>query len=77
MIILTETQQQALSEDKTNPPIVLNPATNEKFVLIPAGEYDKMRALLAEENARFTQEMAPLLDEVMERDRVDSANDQA
>ena len=52
MIILTETQQQALSEDKTNPPIVLNPATNEKFVLIPAVEYDEIRRpLLAEENA--------------------------
>ena len=66
MVVLTETQQQALSEDNTNPPIVLNPATNEKFVLIPAGEYDKMRALLADENERFAQEMAPLMSEVMD-----------
>ena len=75
MILLTDTQQQALSQEKSHPPIVVNPATKESFVLVPTGEYEKMRALLADDNERFAEEMAPLMWEVMEKDWTDPALD--
>lgn len=45
MIELTEQQQRALVEE--SPPRVVNPRTQERFVLIPEAAYEKMRKIMA------------------------------
>lgn len=75
MIFLTDSQQQALSKEDARPAVVVNPSTNEQFALVPFSEYEKLLALLADENERFAEEMAPLMWEVMEADWKDPALD--
>ena len=74
MIQLNETQQQALRNSRL-PTLVVNPATDEKYVLVPAAEYEKLIAMLADENQRFAEEMAPLLWETMQADWSDPSLD--
>jgi len=71
MIELTEQQQQALHAGTGEPPRVANPATNEKFVLIPEDLYDKMQALLGEDEPR---QLEPLLAELSPEDWEDASN---
>ncbi len=42
MIELTEAQVQALSEPRANPPQLVNPRTNEAFVLLRVDQYKKL-----------------------------------
>jgi hypothetical protein len=48
-IELTEQQQQALDTVRDQPPRVLDPRTNAAYVLIPAEEYERIRAVLENE----------------------------
>jgi hypothetical protein len=43
MIELTEQQLQALEHSDSTPPRVLNPRTQETFVLLPLDEYDRLK----------------------------------
>ena len=45
MIELTEEQVQELSEPHSSPPQLLNPRTNEAFVLLPVDEYKQLTAV--------------------------------
>jgi hypothetical protein len=47
---LTAQQQQALEECQVYPPRVHNPRTNEAYVLIPAELFERVRAILEEED---------------------------
>ena len=44
MIELTNDQVRALSEPQSDPPRLLNPRTNEAFVLLRVDEYKKLTA---------------------------------
>lgn len=64
MIELTEQQQRELAAAGW-PAHVMNPATRESFVLLPAGMFERVRALLeAEDEIAAVEEMAPLAGEV-------------
>ena len=43
MIELSAEQQQALTTPQGRPLKLLNPATNQTFVLLPTDEYDRLR----------------------------------
>lgn len=43
MIELTEEQVQALENPATSPPCVVNPRTQEKYVLLRIGEYQRLK----------------------------------
>ncbi len=42
MIELTQEQVQALGKPETTPPRILNPQTQELFVLVPLAEYERL-----------------------------------
>jgi hypothetical protein len=43
MIELTEQQMQALENPEATPPRIVNPRTNETFVLLRVDEYERLR----------------------------------
>jgi hypothetical protein len=66
MIELTERQQRELREGEW-PPRVLNPATRETLVLLPAEMFERVRAILeAEDETAAVEEMSPLAGEVLD-----------
>lgn len=70
-IELTDEQQQQLLEVPENvPPRVVNPRTNEAFVLVPADVYEHLRSHMAGEFD--PREAYPWVDQVM---AADDAND--
>jgi hypothetical protein len=76
MIELTEQQQQALEAQQGEPPRVVNPRTQETYVLVPAALYDRMKELLEEEEElREVREMYPHVWQVMREDWEDPAMD--
>jgi hypothetical protein len=48
-IQLTESQQQALQQEQTATPRVVDPRTNTTYVLISEREYEAIREILEEE----------------------------
>lgn len=48
-IRLTEQQQRALDSTDTQPPHVVDPRTNEAYVLIPLTEYEAVREFVDDE----------------------------
>ena len=44
MIELTDEQLRAMSDPDTSPPRLVNPRANETFVLLPADEYERLKA---------------------------------
>jgi hypothetical protein len=66
MIELTERQQQELGQAGW-PPRVLNPRTQETFVLLSAAMYERVRAILEQEDEiAAVEEMYPLVSEVLD-----------
>jgi hypothetical protein len=66
MIELTEQQQRELREAGW-PPRVLNPATRETLVLIPAEMFERVRAILEQEDEiAAVEELIPLAGEVLD-----------
>jgi len=55
---LTQQQLQALATSEESPPIVLDPATKQTYVLVRRDLYDQLKSMLDEDDAR---QMAPLL----------------
>jgi len=49
MMRLTEEQQREVDETEARPPQIVDPRTNEAYVLIPADDYDTVREILEEE----------------------------
>jgi len=49
-IQLSEEQGKALDSEVEVPPRVVDPRTHRTYVLVPAEQYDRMRALLQEES---------------------------
>jgi hypothetical protein len=67
MIEVTEQQQRELAEAGW-PPRVLNPATGETFVLIHAEMFERVRAVLEEQDEiAAVEEMYPLASEVLDK----------
>ena len=48
-IQLTEQQQQVLDSSGTTPPQVVDPRTNDAYVLVPATEYEAVREVIEDE----------------------------
>ncbi len=48
-IRLTEQQQHALDSNEAQPPQVVDPRTNEAYVLIPLTEYEAIREVVEDE----------------------------
>jgi alpha-D-ribose 1-methylphosphonate 5-phosphate C-P lyase len=67
MIELTDDQVRALSEPQTNPPQVLNPRTNEAFVLLSVEEYKKLAADAYDDTPWTREELQALAWETSER----------
>ncbi len=68
MIELTEQQQREIRETGW-PPCVVNPSTQEKFVLLRVEMYERVRALLEEEDEiASVEEMYPLVNEALDAD---------
>jgi hypothetical protein len=66
MIELTEQQRQAL-ERSGWPHLVVNPTTQETFVLIRVEMYERVRAVLEEEDEiAAVEEMYPLVNEALD-----------
>ncbi len=66
MIELTEQQQREI-RDGGWPPRVLNPSTQETFVLLHAEMFERVRALLeAEDDLGAVEEMSALAGEVLD-----------
>ena len=70
-IELTEEQRQALALSREVPPRVLDPAAKITYVLLPADLYEKMQALLDEDDVRL---MEPFLAELAAEDWEDAAH---
>ena len=74
-IELTAQQQQALEEGQEYPARVVNPRTNETFVLIHAEMYERVRALLEEEDEiPSVREMYPLVSEVLDTEEEENSS---
>jgi hypothetical protein len=67
MIELTEQERQAIKIEET--PRLVDPETNETYVIVRASVYDRLRSILDDDTVCTTAEM---LDEVMAED---DAND--
>ena len=52
MIDLTEEQAQTLEAQREGPALVRNPRTQETFVLVRQGVYERVRAIIADINER-------------------------
>jgi hypothetical protein len=58
MIELTQAQCEAISKTTESPPTILNPQTQEVYVLLPQELYERLKGVLDEDDVRH---MAPLL----------------
>jgi len=67
MIDLTAEQSQALQTEQ-NPARVRDPETNATYVLVPSDVYDRVRALLEEDDNQFVRAMYPYVMEVFGRE---------
>jgi hypothetical protein len=70
-IELTEQQHQALTRESESPPRVIDRMTNTTYVLVRADLYQKIQALLDEDDVRL---MEPLLAELSPEDWEDVAH---
>ena len=68
-------EQQRLLEKSGWPPKLVNPATKETFVLLREELFERVRALLEEEDEiAAVEETGPLVNEALEGDRGHSSN---
>ena len=67
MIELTLEQRNAVAQDLDAPPLVLDPNTNTKYVLIRAEVFDRIRQLFDLDESQFTRDLAPHVMEVFGR----------
>jgi hypothetical protein len=67
MIELTEQQLQALEKADTTPPRVVNPRTNETFVLVRLDEYQRLKEDEYDDSPWTREELQALAWETAER----------
>ncbi len=67
MIELTLEQRNAVAQDVEGPPLVLDPNTNTKYVLIRAEVFDRIRQLFDLDDSQFTRDLTPHVMEVFGR----------
>lgn len=60
MIELTQQQLQALQVPEANPPRVVNPQTQETFVLLRIEEYERLKAVEYDDSAWTREELEAL-----------------
>ena len=60
MIELTEDQLQAMASREATPPRLVNPRTNEPFVLLRAEEYDRLKEVAYDDSPWSRQELEAL-----------------
>ena len=63
MIELTQEQVQAVGTPQTSPPRVMNPQTQEVFVLVPLAEYERLLDGAEFDESPWTDEERDLLRE--------------
>ncbi len=63
MIELTQEQAQAVAKPETSPPRVVNPQTQEVFVLVPLTEYERLTEDAEYDDSPWTDEERDLLRE--------------
>ena len=68
MIELTREQRKAVEDEAENPPRVLDPVTQTKYVLVREEVYDKARHLFDAGEGDFVRELAPHVLEIFGRD---------
>lgn len=77
MIELTEEQQSELARAGW-PPAVANPKTGETFVLIHKEMFERVRAILEEEDEiAAVREMYPLVSSALDERTIDKSKDSA
>lgn len=60
MIELTEQQAQSLETTSATPPRIVNPRTNETFVLIRADEYERLKEVEYDDSPWTREELQTL-----------------
>ena len=75
MIELTEQQMQALENPEATPPRVVNPRTNETFVLLRVDEYERLKEEEYDDSPWTREELEALAWEVAERTGWDEYDD--
>jgi hypothetical protein len=60
MLELTEQQIDAVEDPTSTPPRLLNPRTNETFVLVPSAEYERLKEA-AYDDSPWTRDELQLL----------------
>jgi hypothetical protein len=80
MIELTEEQVRALSEPHSTPPQLLNPRTQEAFVLVPVDEYKQLTTAIYDDSPWTREELQAMAAATAERagwetDAEDAADD--
>lgn len=67
MIELTEQQVQALASPESAPPRVVNPQTNETFVLLRVDEYERLKEIEFDDSPWTREEIEALAWETGQR----------
>jgi hypothetical protein len=60
---LADDQRQALAEQGGSPVYVVDPATNARYVLLRAEQYDRVKALFADGEDSDPRELYPLVEQ--------------
>jgi len=68
MIELTEQQMRALENPEATPPRVVNPRTNETFVLLPVDEYKRLKEAEYDDSSWTREETQALAWEIIDHD---------
>ena len=69
MVELTQEQQRALKEE--HPPRVLDPETNETYVLVRSDAYERFRRILEADDGLDMRQVGVLIEEAMREDDAD------
>ncbi len=78
MILLTDQQLKELEQPAAIPPRVMNPSTNETFILLSVEEYERLKERPYDDTPWTREELQALAWEVGERsdwDEYDAPND--
>jgi len=75
MIELTEQQVQALENPEATPPRIVNPRTNETFVLLRIDEYERLKEDEYDDSPWTREELQAMAWEVAERTGWDEYDD--
>ena len=75
MIELTEHQAQALESSEAKPPRVVNPRTQETFVLLRTDEYRRLKEDEYDDSPWTRQELEALAWEVVKREGVEDMDE--